>query len=179
MAGKAEKGSKKGWIHCVAIIEVLGKPADYINEVVRGVVDAIKKDAEHIEILKDTYAEPKPVKSLFSTFVEIEFLIKNMNVLESLIFSYMPSSIEILDPPEMKISLNDANLLFNDFSARLHEYDTQAKKLKMTNILIMERIKELEAKLKADKKEPEKEEKEKENSSEEEKKDSSEDDEKR
>jgi len=145
---KEEKESKKGWIHCVAIIEVLGKPADYLNEVVKQIVETIKKDTANIEILKDTYAEPKPVQNLFSSFVEIEFLVKNPNVLESLIFSYLPSSIEILDPPEMKISLNDANLLFNDFSARLHEYDAQAKKLKMMNVMLVEKLKELEAKMK-------------------------------
>ena len=142
----ADKEKTKGWIHCRAIIEVLGRPKEYVDEVVREVVQSIKKGADHIEVLKDTYAEPKPIEKLFSTFVEIEFLIKDMLTLESLMFSYMPSSLEILEPAELKISMQDANLFFNDLSARLHEYDGQAKRFKINTILLTEKLKEYEAK---------------------------------
>ena len=141
-----DKEKTKGWIHCRAIIEVLGRPKEYVDEVVRQVVDTLKKDSAHLEILKDTYAEPQAVEKLFSTFVEIEFLIKDMLTLESMIFSYMPSSLEILGPSDLGINLQDANLFFNDISARLHEYDGQAKRLKITNIMLSEKLKEYEAK---------------------------------
>ena len=54
----------------------------------------------------------------------------------------MPSSVEILSPTELNMSLNDANMLFNNMAARLHSYDDFTKKLKIANILMSKKLRE-------------------------------------
>ncbi len=147
MALEKRKEGKERWIHCSIIIEVLGKPKEYLKEIMEGIVKNLKSN-EHIELLKDKIADIHPVEKLFSSFVELEMLVENINVLQSLIFAYMPSSIEILNPQELKMSLNDANLFFNDLGARLHEYDNKLKKYKVLSIMLNEKIKKLEEQVK-------------------------------
>ena len=54
----------------------------------------------------------------------------------------MPSSVEILTPTEINMSLNDANQLFNNMAARLHTYDDFTQKLKIANILMTKKLRE-------------------------------------
>ena len=132
---------KKGWIHCHAIIEILGKPKEYIDEVLRALVEKIKRE-KPIEVIKEKFSEPKDHGSYFTSFVEIEMVLENMKILQEFIFSYMPSSVEIISPSELKINMNDANYLFNDLAGRLHGYDDITKQLKAANILLTSKLKQ-------------------------------------
>jgi len=134
--------NRKDWIQCSIMIEVLGKPKEYVSQVLSEIVVALKK-TETVQVLNEKQAEPKPQETLFSSFVEVEMLVKDVPTMISIIFNYMPSSIEIIKPTELKFNLNDANHLFNDMSARLHEYDNTTKKLKITNMILVNKLKEL------------------------------------
>lgn len=136
---------EEGWLHCNLIIEILGKPADYVKKVMREVTDAIGK-VKGVEVINTKVHEPKEAKSnLFSSFTELELAIKDINILMALVFSYMPSNIEIIAPQELKISLNSVNEFINLLTSRLHGYDSLAKKLRVENMILKKRLQELGA----------------------------------
>ena len=59
-------------------------------------------------------------KPLYSSFAELEI---EFDILESVVgfcFDYMPSSIEILEPSELKLNAVNVSELFNELMARLH-----------------------------------------------------------
>jgi len=136
---------EEGWMHCSIIIEMLGKPADYVEKVLKEVTTAIGK-VNGIDVIKETSHELKEVKNgLLSTFVELELAIKDMNILMALVFSYMPSNIEILAPSEIKMKSADLNEFVNLLTSRLHGYDSHSKRLKIENMILKKRLEELGA----------------------------------
>lgn len=134
---------EEGWIHCSIIVEILGKPKEYIGKVIKEVADRIG-ETKGIEVLDKKFHEPSDASNgLFSTFTEIELMVKDMMALAELVFSYMPSNIEILAPQELKMKLNDTNLFINWLAERLHGYDSIAKKLKIENMVLKKKLQDL------------------------------------
>jgi hypothetical protein len=155
MKNNVKEKVEKGWIHSIIIIEILGRPADHVKKSMEALVDELGK-VKGVEIAKKEIHEPKEIEkhNLFTTFAEVEILTENFKKLTDLIFEYMPSSIEIMEPQEAVMNINEANNLVNDLTARLHRYDAVAKTLMMQNKILQTKIEGLEGKKKAeDKKE--------------------------
>ena len=73
---------------------------------------------------------------LWSTFADIELYAESIERLLGLCFDYMPSSVEIIEPDELKIKSIDLTNFINDLQARLHRYDMLIKSLNAENILL-------------------------------------------
>ena len=119
----------EGWLHANIIIEILGKPADYIEKVIDATVDHISKE-KGIELLSKKIHPAKLVKeskNAYTVFAEAELLVKGMGKLIEIIFDYMPASVEIVKPSNITFKLEDANALLNDLALRLHQYGALAK----------------------------------------------------
>ena len=129
----------QGWIRCVVVIEVLGKPADYIDEVLKTAVGHLEKE-NYMHIIDKKFYEPKPVENLFSTFTEIEFIIKDFKALLDFIVSYMPSNIEIIEPSDITLSLQDANDFVNRVAVKIHQYDGLLKRVGIENKILIEKL---------------------------------------
>lgn len=140
----------QGWIRCSVMLEILGKPADYIDEIMRKVVSTMEGEA-NITVLDKKFNEPKEVENgLFSTFSELELLMKNMATAMEFILSYMPSHIEIIEPSEMKFGMLDANEFLNRFAGKVHQYDEVLKRTDIENVMLKNKIAELERKVNKD-----------------------------
>ncbi len=135
---------KEGWIHCNLIVEIIGKPKEYVDKVMGEVVEAIGK-IDGVELINKNIHEAKEAKTYFSTFSEVEVAVKDLKILTDLVFAYMPSNIEILSPNEIKMSLNDCNLLVNLLTSKLHGYDAITKKLKLENMILRGKLHKLGA----------------------------------
>ncbi len=122
----------QGYIHTRAIIEVIGKPKDYVQETIENYVQKIKKNKETIVISEDI-AKVKPVEDLFSIFAEIEMLAADAKTLVAFCFDYMPASIEILAPEKLVYDTNDFTDFVNDLQARLHAVNMGLQDLKEHN----------------------------------------------
>ena len=59
---------EKRQLRCRAIIEMLGKPREYIVETLKNYVKGIKENPEII-ILNEDYAEPRQQETMFIVFV--------------------------------------------------------------------------------------------------------------
>jgi hypothetical protein len=136
-------------IEVIAIIEMMGKPADYL-------IDSLKRYTEKIgtekgvEVKDRKISEPKKVENseLFTSFSELEINFENVNSVMNFIFAYMPAHIEIVSG-DLNISNCDANLVFNELTRRLHEYDSIAKTMIYEKQVMENKIKELQTGVRA------------------------------
>jgi len=142
---KIEEKLNQGWLHCFIIIEIAGKPANYVTKVFDGVLKNLAKE-KGIEIVKKKVHKAKKIEieknAVFSTFAEIEMLVMNMKKLIDITFDYMPSSVEIVAPLTLKLELNDVNGLINDLAARLHRYEQISKQLSFENEILKNQLAE-------------------------------------
>jgi hypothetical protein len=99
------------------------------------ILENIKK-IKDLEVIDTTIAPAEQIEKLFSTFAEIEINFKELAQIIGFCFDFMPSSIEILEPSELKIDNIKANGLINDLIARLHRYDMFLKNLHAENTLL-------------------------------------------
>jgi len=138
---KIEEKLNQGWLHCFIIIEIAGKPANYVTKVFDGVLKNLAKE-KGIEIIKKKVHKVKKIEEVFSTFAEIEMLVMNMKRLVDITFDYMPSSVEITEPVTLKLELNDVNGLINDLAAKLHRYEQMSKQLSFENEILKNQLAE-------------------------------------
>src|SRR3989338_5692131 len=115
------------------IIEVLGKPQDYVEKMISGFIEKIKEDDKYI-ILKEHMEAVKPQDKFFTTFAELEIVAKNFEALFGFCFDYMPSSIEIIKPEEFSIPNRQISNLLNDLQARNHKVDMVVKNLQAESV---------------------------------------------
>lgn len=119
---------EEGWLQISFIVEMMGKPKEHLETTLKSYVDNLKKDKKII-FINEEYAEPKQVEdsALFTTFVELEVLMKGPQKVIDFCFDFMPSSVEVIEPTTIHIKNEELNSLFNDLQARLHKLDMITK----------------------------------------------------
>jgi len=70
-----------------------------------------------------------PDSELLSSFAEVEIEFDTLQHLFMIIFTYMPSHIEIISPEEIRMRNFEIGSLCNDITRRMLEYDSIAKKM--------------------------------------------------
>ncbi len=125
---------RKELIRCRTVLEILGAPKEHVEKTIKLLVEKIKENSE-ITVLNEKYADINEVKeqekSMFSTFVELELILKGITTLTYFCFNFMPSSIDIEKPKETILKNTELSNIFNDLQAKLHEVDMVAKKLRI------------------------------------------------
>lgn len=124
----------EGFLHVRAIVEVIGTPKEYTEESLK---EHLKKIKSNYSIIKEIIEPPVKHEKFFSTFAELELLVKDSLALLSFCFDFMPSSIEILDPENISIKNSDLSGFLNDMQARLHAVNTGIVELKERNRLFI------------------------------------------
>jgi hypothetical protein len=135
-----------------AIIEIVGTPKEHIEQTMQKVVNLIEGNEDHEIITKEIH-EPKESEfpdpmdkekkiKVWSTFTELEANFKSFDALTNFCFEFMPSSIEIIEPLELKIDAQEINNTLNDILARLH----QQSKIMMEYATLKRKIQEAAAK---------------------------------
>ena len=129
---EAEKQGEYAHIRCRTIIEVLGKPKEYVEDAIKEYIEHIKQDSELV-ILGEDYSEIKEQGPLWSKFVELDLVVKGTKKLIGFCFEYMPSSIEVVKPEHLVMTNPELSNFLNDLQARLHNVDMIVKQLKAEN----------------------------------------------
>ena len=142
----AKERLNKDWLRCVFVVEIMGRPPEYISDAMKLVLKGFSKE-KGVEVIRHKIHKPKKVflkdkkqdkkqkmQELFSTFSEIEFLVENMGRLIELTFDFMPSSVEILEPQILKLEMNAARNIINDIATKLHKNDAIVKTLYAQNL---------------------------------------------
>jgi len=111
------------------IIEILGKPVEHVEEALNTLVVKIGSE-KGVNITNKILHEPKPAqdsKTLYTAFVEIDAELDSLQDYISMLFTYLPSHIEITNPEKMILSNVQLNDLGNTITQRMHHYDAVTK----------------------------------------------------
>jgi hypothetical protein len=131
-------------IRAILIIEVAGRPPAYLVESITKHVEKIGT-LQGIKLISSKIAEPRKIdeeKDLYTSFAEAEVETETLGKLMDLVFDFMPSSVEIIDPVEITFDTQEATMLFNDLSGRLHKYDEVVKVARMQIQQLSEKLME-------------------------------------
>ena len=115
-------------IQAIMIVEVAGKPAEYVKQGLE--IHVAKLDQmPGVEVISKNFSEPKKIENqeAYTCFSEIEFKVPTFQKLLDLIFDFMPSSIEIIHPGRIELDSQEATMFVNNMTGRLHRYDEVAK----------------------------------------------------
>jgi hypothetical protein len=115
------------------IIEVAGRPPEYLENSLKIHLDKLN-NIKDVRLISSKIAEPRLIeteKDLYTCFGEVEVEVLGMAKLMDLIFDFMPSSVEIINPSEIEFNCQEATMFANDMAGRLHKYDEVAKIARM------------------------------------------------
>lgn len=130
-------------ITAIMIVEVAGRPPEYLTNSLQLHIDKLNH-VKGVKLVSSKLSEPAVVESekdLYTCFAEVEVEVVGLSKLMDLVFDFMPSSIEIIDPMNLDLNCQEATMFVNDLAGRLHKYDELAKIAKMQ---LMEMSKKLE-----------------------------------
>ncbi|MBW2980229.1 hypothetical protein KY360_02325 [Candidatus Woesearchaeota archaeon] len=127
-----QKNPNEQQIRFRTIIEILGKPKEHVEASLKKYVEQIKSD-DNFMLIKEEFVPAEQKGKLFSTFAEIEVVSKSLPAMIGFCFDYMPSTMEIIKPEELKLSMRDMSSMLIDLQARLHKVDMVAKSYKIEN----------------------------------------------
>ncbi len=130
----------QGWIRLRMIHEVAGFPKEYVEKMMKQIHDWITgfKSVNTINI--DVHEAKQIGEKTWSTFAEIEFLAKDLYSIFAVIFEATPSSIEVIDPEEIRIDMYKLNGLLNDILGKIHQLDMAVKGLSAQNIILKKKL---------------------------------------
>lgn len=134
-----------GKIQARMIIEILGRPKEYIEESAVKLVDKLGIE-KGVKVLEKKFHDAIPVeksKDLFTTFTEVTVEFDNLEMYFAVIFAYMPANIEIIYPEEIILKHEDLNMAGNKIIQRMHEYDAIVKNTLARQDILTNKLKEV------------------------------------
>ena len=151
---------EKQKIHAMMILEVIGKPKEFLVETLENLTKQI--DAEPGVVIKSkNIKEPKKMEEgagvadatgqkfkvapqdFYTSFAEIEIETESFFNLILLIFKYMPANIEISSPEILALTNNGWNDILNELIRRLHAYDEIARVLQVEKAMLETKLKNI------------------------------------
>jgi hypothetical protein len=129
-------------IDAVFILEVLGRPPEYLIETLNTIIKSIGEE-KGVVVKRTDIKEPVEMqnqKDFYTSFAEIEVETEEILYLAILLFKYMPAHVEILSPQNLSLSNSGWNDIFNEITRRIHGYEeivriTQTEKMILENQL--------------------------------------------
>jgi len=132
-------------ITALMIIEVAGRPPEYLENSLKLHLEKLNH-IKDVKLISSKIAEPRLIeaeKDLYTCFGEVEVETLGFSKLMDLIFDFMPSSVEIINPSEIEFNCQEATMFANDMAGRLHKYDEIAKIARMQIQQLTARLQQL------------------------------------
>ena len=121
------------------VIEILGMPKEHVEETMKSLIEKLK-DEEGVKLLRETTYKAEQIEKMWSTFADLEIEVEEVSKLIGVCFDYMPSSVEIMEPPKMEMKTTSIADLFNDLLAKLHKVDMMLKNALAENSMLKQRM---------------------------------------
>jgi len=117
-----------------AVLEVLGKPQEHVEESIKQYLQQLKND-KRFKVQHEKLAEIKKQEGqdLWAIFAELDLKTEQLENLTVFCLDYMPSLIEIVEPAQMTLTDVQLSEFLNDLQAKLHQIDLLAKHVKIEN----------------------------------------------
>jgi len=131
------------WLKTRMIVEVAGFPKEHIENTIVLLGEKFAINLPTVKVTKKMVREPVQIKDskVWSGFIEFHCDIQNLATLIGLIFDYLPSSIEIMEPETVTEDMPYLNGILNDLAAKLHQYDATVKTLRAETRLLRNDLK--------------------------------------
>ncbi len=132
----------------VMILEVMGKPAEHLVETLEKMIESLSQE-KGIKINEKVIHEPKEIEKkpgFFTTFSEIELEADDAFLLSHLMFKYMPSHFEVLEPEKFIFTNKEYSQILNELTRRLHGYDQIAQIIQVEKKILEDKLAEYEKK---------------------------------
>jgi len=134
-------------IRAMIVLEILGRPAEYIVEALDKLVEQLGNE-KGIKVINKEIHKPKIVEQkkdekenkeqknenvmkveaeLYTTFASVEVEVDEIITMMGIIFRYMPSHVEIISPENLMLSNSDFGTMLNEMTTKLHRYDEITK----------------------------------------------------
>jgi hypothetical protein len=124
----ADKKVREGWIRAWMAIEVIAIDAGSAESSLKKHMDLMCKH-DFALIYKKDLKKPEKVphpfekgKDAYSQVVEIELVTRRYENLFYLVMNYAPSSIEILEPAQLKIDMGEGQGILNSLAELIHTF---------------------------------------------------------
>lgn len=121
---------EKGWIHARMFFEVMGGTEEVAKKALKDHLDTVKK-MQTIKVVSEKYGEVEEVQEppkqfsggkAYSQVVEVEIVVSSVeNLIYSVIF-YGPSSVEVIEPKEMRMGFDAVQSMANAVAELMHRY---------------------------------------------------------
>ncbi len=133
-------------IEGILIFEMLGRPPEHLEKTLKEFVEKISKE-QGVEILNRKINKPKKIEDakqeLYTSFAETEMKFKDITSLLRIVFMYLPSHIEIINPEEIRIKNFEITTLMTEIARKLHQYDEIAKGLTIERNILQGQLQEI------------------------------------
>ncbi len=118
---EAKKRIKEGWLHVLITLEVIGKPQEHVDSTIVELCDAVAKEKDKVMVL-ERHIEPSNATedNFFSTFAEVDMIVKNVETLTWIAANFTPASIEVIEPLNFSFSAGDLQMWYNDILHTMH-----------------------------------------------------------
>ena len=130
-------------INAMMVVEVLGRPPEYLTETLDNIIKAIGEE-KGVVVVEKRLVEPVAMKEkpdFYSSFAEIGVELEEILNLAILMFKYMPAHVEIVSPQNFNLSNSGFNDLFNELTRRLHGYEEIARILQTEKMILENQLK--------------------------------------
>lgn len=136
-------------LRALMIVEIAGRPAEHIKKALENHIKSMESKKD-VEIVSQMLSDPNLIdkeKNIFSCFAEVEVEVETLARLTELVFDFMPSSIELLEPDKVSLSSQEATMFLNDLAGRLHKYDEIAKIAQLRNKQMFDAFQKLQGQI--------------------------------
>ena len=117
----------EGWIRSSVIIEVMGLPVEHVESTLKLVLEHFREEKGLVVVSEVSHPAEENKEKLFSTFAEIDCMMRDFIVLNKIVFDYMPASIEITHPNDFRLPALEVSDFVNDTLGLLHSIDFKLK----------------------------------------------------
>jgi hypothetical protein len=117
-----------GWIRIDAYFEVLAITKEAAESALEAMFKKIEEENNILVYSKDVQEAKKvekPMKGIdaaWSMIMEIKCVVKNFETAVQFVIKYGPSSIEILEPKNINLKIDSAQVILNSVSAMMHQF---------------------------------------------------------
>ncbi len=132
-------------INAVLIMEVLGRPQEYLIETLDSLIKKIGEE-KGIKVKNTTVNPPvlmKDHQDFYTSFAEIEVDAENILYLVILMFKYMPAHIEVISPQNLSLTNCEWNDILNELTRRLHGYEEIARIMQAEKNILENKLREV------------------------------------
>ncbi|MBC8495454.1 hypothetical protein H8D36_04835 [archaeon] len=133
------KIAEEGYIRANIIFEVIGNPKEYVEKAIKTHIVKLKKE-EDIEVINEFVEKAEKQDEYWSTFAEIELLVKGLDKFNWLCLNFMPASVEILEPNTLVFKPRNLTGWLNDLLSKSHEISALSQQLGKQNKMILQNI---------------------------------------